>query len=436
MSHIREIIAREVLDSRGNPTVEVEVVTVDGARGRAIVPSGASTGRWEAVELRDGDPGCYGGKGVGQAVANVRELIAPALCGQPVENQAALDALMVEMDATPNKSRLGANAILGVSLACAHAAAAVRGVPLFHYLAGVWSEHQSARGRSPAAFGWQPVLPMPMVNMISGGLHAGRNLAFQDFLVMPLGASTIRQAMEWVVRVYRRLGRLLAERGYESVLVGDEGGYGPRLRSDREALELIVEAIAHAGFTPGRDFGIAIDVASTHFFADDRYQLAGERLTNEQLVDRLAEWVECHPIVSIEDGCAEDDWTGWRMLTDRLGGKVQLVGDDLFVTNISRLTRGVVARVANAVLVKPNQIGTLTETLAVIAEAKAAGYRTVISARSGETEDTTIAHLAVATGAGQIKIGSVVRSERLAKYNELLRIEEQLGASAALTRFP
>jgi enolase len=435
MTPIERITAREVLDSRGNPTVEVEVIAA-GSQGRAMVPSGASTGRWEAAELRDGDANRYDGMGVLQAVANVTTSIAPALIGQPVEDQVSIDRHLVELDATPNKSRLGANAVLGVSLGCAHAAAAVRGVPLFRHLAQLVSEHSGID--DPRSLNPRPAisLPMPMVNMISGGLHAGRNLAFQDFLIMPLGATSVRQAIEWVVRVYRWLGRVLAQRGYEAALVGDEGGYGPRLRSDREALDLIVESIARAGFTPGRDVSIAIDVASTQFWNDDRYQPAAESLTSAQLVDRLAEWVDGYPIVSIEDGCAEDDWDGWHTLTNRLSDRVQLIGDDLFVTKAARLARGITNRVANAVLVKLNQIGTLTETLEVIAQAKAAGYRTIVSARSGETEDATIAHLAVGAAAGQIKIGSITRSERLAKYNELLRIEEQLGASAALARFP
>jgi enolase len=431
MSKIQGIQAREVLDSRGNPTVEVEVSCDDGSRGRAIVPSGASTGRHEAVELRDGDPARFGGKGVLRAVNHVRDTIAPALIGQDVFDQSSLDLRMVKLDGTPNKSRLGANAILGVSLACAHAAAASRRVPLFEHVATLWQAtlHQLAISNQQSAI----CLPLPMVNMISGGLHAGGNLDVQDFLIIPVGAASYGESLNWIVAVYRSLGRVLSTQGYEATLVGDEGGYGPRLRSNREALELLVEAITAAGFTPGADVSIALDVASTHFYDKGRYRLAAatsEELSAAEMVNMLAGWVESFPIVSIEDGCAEDDWNGWRLLTERLGSRVQLIGDDLFVTNPARLARGISNRVANAVLIKPNQIGTLTQTLLVTAQAKADGYRTIISARSGETEDTTIAHLAVATDAGQIKIGSVARSERLAKYNELLRIEEQLGDRA------
>jgi len=440
MSKIQKIHAREVLDSRGNPTVEVEVACDDGSRGRAIVPSGASTGRHEAVELRDGDSARFDGKGVLKAVGHVRETIAATLIGQDVCDQATIDRGMIQLDGTPNKSRLGANAILGVSLACAHAAAAAQQVRLFEYLAGLWDsispaaipdaqrvELQQSKIKNQKS---KILLPLPMVNMISGGLHAGGNLDLQDFLIMPVGAVSYREALGWIVAVYRSLGAVLSRHGYEATLVGDEGGFGPRLRSNREALELIVEAISASGFEPGRDVAIALDVASTHFYDSGRYRLTAakrEDLSAADMVDSLASWIDSFPIVSIEDGCAEDDWEGWRLLTERLGDRVQLIGDDLFVTNQARLAEGIQRRVANAILIKPNQIGTLTETLAVIAQAKTAGYRTIISARSGETEDTTIAHLAVATAAGQIKIGSVARSERLAKYNELLRIEEQLG---------
>ncbi len=436
MAKIRTIHAREVLDSRGNPTVEVEVTCDRGGRGRAIVPAGASTGSHEAVELRDGDLSRFHGKGCMKAVANVNETIGPQLIGRNVEHQDEIDRQMVALDGTPNLSRLGANAVLGVSLACAHAAADARGVPLFEYLNQLWidtaksCQSEISNLKSQISNLASPMLPLPMVNMISGGLHAGDNLDFQDFLVMPVRAKSMRESLGWIAAIYRSLGHVLAARGYESILVGDEGGYGPRLRSNREAVELIVEAIGAVNLTPGKDVAIAIDVASTHFFRDGRYRIAsGDHgvLGSDALVDLLADWVDRYPIISIEDGCAEDDWDGWRQLTERLGNRVQLIGDDLFVTNPARLARGIAAGVANAILVKPNQIGTLSETLLVIAQAKAAGYRTIISARSGETEDTTIAHLAVATAAGQIKIGSVARSERLAKYNELLRIEEHLG---------
>jgi enolase len=413
---ISHIHAREVLDSRGRPTVEVEV-TAGSARGRAIVPSGASTGRHEAVELRDGDPARYCGLGVRKAVRHVREVLAPALLGRAVTDQEGIDARMIELDGTPNKGRLGANAILGVSLACAHAAAAARGVPLWRYL--------DTDGRA--------VLPLPMVNLISGGLHAGGNLDFQDFLFLPVAARSYSEALEMTVAVYRVLGAVLRKHGFEGVLVGDEGGYGPRLHSNEQAVELILEAFTQTGLTPGREAALALDVAASHFYRDGAYYLheGGEKVLDAgAMVERLARWVRDYPIFSIEDGLAEDDWEGWRQLTATLGDKAQLIGDDLFVTHPDRLKRGIREQVANAVLVKVNQIGTLTETFAVVRIAREAGYRAVISARSGETEDATLADLAVATGAGQIKIGSVARSERLAKYNQLLRIEEELGRFA------
>jgi enolase len=411
---ITRLHAREVLDSRGRPTVEVEVHIRHQFRGRAIVPSGASTGRHEAVELRDGDPARYGGLGVRKAVRHVNEVIRRELVGRDVSNQAGIDRRLCELDGTPTKSRLGANAILGVSLACAHAAAAAYGLPLWRYL--------DAAGRAR--------LPLPMVNMISGGLHAGGNLDFQDFLLLPIAARSYSEALEMAVAVYRALSGVLGRRGLEGVLVGDEGGFGPRLASNEQAVELVLEAIAAAGLTPGRDAGLALDVASTHFYRDGRYHLrekGGQALEAGQMVERLLRWVESYPILSIEDGLAEDDWEGWRLLTQTLGGRVQLIGDDLFVTNPDRLRQGVEQGVANAVLVKVNQVGTLTEALAVVEQARGAGYRCVVSARSGETEDTTLADLAVGTGAGQIKVGSVARSERLAKYNQLLRIEEEMG---------
>jgi enolase len=413
---IVRVHAREVLDSRGRPTVEVEVTCRDGAHGRAIVPSGASTGRHEAVELRDGDPTRYGGKGVRKAIANVGDLLTPRLLGLPATEQAHVDRVLCEIDGTLDKSRAGANAILGVSLAVARAAAASKGIPLWRWL--------DADGLAR--------LPLPMVNLISGGLHAGGNLDFQDFLLLPIGARTYSEALEMSVAVYRALSAVLTRHGFEGVLVGDEGGFGPRLHGNEQAVGLILEAITAAGFVPGKDAALAIDVASTHFHRDGRYHLRADdkALTADEMTALLKRWVDTYPIFSIEDGLAEDDWDGWRNLTAALGARVQLIGDDLFATNPARLKRGIEERVANCVLVKVNQIGTLTETLAVVRMAREAGYRAVISARSGETEDAFLADLAVATGAGQIKIGSVTRSERLAKYNQLLRIEEEIGTAA------
>jgi enolase len=419
---ITRIAAREVLDSRGNPTVEVEVHCEAGAHGRAIVPSGASTGRHEAVELRDGDPVRHGGKGVRKAVANVHNEIAPRLIGTSVAEQERIDRSLCELDGTPNKARLGANAILGVSLACAHAAAASRGLPLWRHLA--------ADG--------EPRLPLPMVNLISGGLHAGGNLDFQDFLLLPIGARSYSEALAMSVSVYRALSAVLTRHGFEGVLVGDEGGFGPKLHGNEQAVQMCVEAIRAAGCEPGRDAALALDVASTHFHHAGCYRLkatAGLALSADDMVHMLRRWADDYPILSIEDGMAEDDWDGWQKLTKELGRRVQLIGDDLFVTNPERLRRGIDAGTANAVLVKVNQIGTLTETLQVVRLARQAGYRPVISARSGETEDSTIADLAVATGAGQIKIGSVARGERLAKYNQLLRIEEEMGGAAPFARW-
>jgi enolase len=419
---ITRVVAREVLDSRGNPTVEVDVHCKGGARGRAIVPSGASTGRHEAVELRDGDPSRFGGKGVRKAVANVNEQIAPHLLNRSASEQERIDRLLCKLDGTPNKSRLGANAILGVSLACAHAAAAGYREPLWRRLA-------------PDC---QPRLPLPMVNLISGGLHAGGNLDFQDFLLLPIGARSYSEALAMAVNVYRALSTVLIRHGFEGVLVGDEGGFGPKLHGNEQAVQMCVEAIRAAGYEPGRDAALALDVAASHFHHADCYRLkatAGVALSADDMALTLRRWVDDYPILSIEDGMAEDDWTGWAKLTKDLGRRVQLIGDDLFVTNPQRLRRGIESGVANAVLVKVNQIGTLTETLEVVRMARQAGYRAVISARSGETEDSTIADLAVATGAGQIKIGSVARSERLAKYNQLLRIEEEMGTAAPFARW-
>jgi enolase len=433
MAELKSLKARQVLDSRGRPTVEVDVVASTGALGRAIVPSGASTGRHEALELRDTDNPRYGGLGVTRAVENVMREIAPAVLGMDLDDQAKLDARLIALDGTPNKGRLGANALLGVSLAVAHAAAAARGEDLFVHLNRIWRDQSDPAGKAPGSF--EPALPLPMVNMISGGLHAGGNLDIQDVLIIPVGAESYSEALEMIVAMYRALGAVLKERGFESSLVGDEGGYGPRLRSNEQAFEVVVDAMLACGFEPRRDVAIAVDIASTHFFdpAREVYQLGaiGERaLDSEGMIDLLTAWSERYPIISIEDGLAEDDWAGWTALTKRLADSIQLIGDDLFATQVARLRLGIERRAGNAVLIKLNQVGTLTETFDALRLAREHGFRTVVSARSGETEDTTIADLAVATAAGQIKIGSVARSERLAKYNRLLRIEEKLGADA------
>ncbi|OJW21501.1 MAG: phosphopyruvate hydratase [Planctomycetales bacterium 71-10] len=431
MATLRALKARQVLDSRGRPTVEVDAIADGGAVGRAIVPSGASTGRHEALELRDGDPGRYAGLGVGKAVENVRAAIAPAIAGMDLDDQAAIDAALLALDGTPNKSKLGANALLGVSMAVAHAAAAARGEELFVHVNRLWKGR--AAGLDPAV-PREPTMPLPMVNMISGGLHAGRNLDIQDVLFIPTGAESYSHALETIVAMYRAVGGVLKELGAESVLVGDEGGYGPKLENDEQALRVVVDAMLACGLTPGVDGHIALDVASTHFFdpATGSYRLSNvaRPMDSAGMVDLLAGWVDRYPIISIEDGVAEDDWGGWKALTDRLGDRVQLIGDDLFVTQTARLERGVASGAANAVLIKVNQVGTLTETLDALVLARRAGFRPVVSARSGETEDATIADLAVGTAAGQIKIGSVARSERLAKYNRMLRIEEDLGPDA------
>lgn len=430
MPTLSQLKAREVLDSRGRPTVEVEATASNGAVGRAIVPSGASTGRHEALELRDTDDRRHGGQGVLRAVRHVHAEIAPELNGADLDDQFALDARLVALDGTPNKSRFGANAVLGVSLAVAHAAAAARGEELYVHLNRLW------RQKAGPGLGDGPVLPLPMVNMISGGLHAGANLDFQDFLIIPVGASTYSEALEMSTLVYRAVGAVLRGMGEVTAhLVGDEGGYGPRLRTNAQAVQTILEAVLACGLEPGRDVAVALDVAATHFFDPDtdRYCLSAtgdDELDAEGMAALLEHWARLYPIVSIEDGLSEDDWDGWTALTARLGRSVQLIGDDLFATQASRLRRGVEQKAANAVLIKLNQVGTLSETLDAIHLARRHGYRTVVSARSGETEDTTIADLAVATGAGQIKIGSVARSERLAKYNRLLRIEEHLGPRA------
>ena len=427
MSTLVGLKAREVFDSRGRPTVEVEATADNGTIGRAIVPSGASTGRHEAIELRDADcPKRHGGRGVQRAVQNVQGAIAAAVTGWDLEDQAGLDAKLIALDGTPNKGRLGANAVLGVSLAVAHAAAAVRGEELFVYLNRRWRE------RLQPGEDAEPTLPLPMVNMISGGLHAGANLDFQDFLFLPVGARSYSEALETTVCLYHALGETLKQKGHRSALVGDEGGYGPLLRTNAQAVDLILEAAIDCDLRLGREVAIALDVAASHWHdsAAGTYHLAAtgdERLDSGGMIALLEHWVRQYPILSIEDGLAEDDWDGWRRLTERLGSSVQLVGDDLFATQPDRLRLGIERGAANAILIKLNQVGTLSETFDALLLARRNGYRTIVSARSGETEDTTIADLAVATGAGQIKIGSVARSERLAKYNRLLRIEEALG---------
>ncbi|WP_337175196.1 phosphopyruvate hydratase [Paludisphaera sp.] len=431
MPTLRALKARQVLDSRGRPTVEVDAIADGGARGRAIVPSGASTGRHEALELRDGDPSRYAGLGVTKAVANIGATIAPAIRGMDLDDQAAIDAALLALDGTANKSRLGANALLGVSMAVAHAAAAARGEELFAHVNRLWKA--KAAGLDPSV-PREPTMPLPMVNMISGGLHAGRNLDLQDVLFIPTGADGYSQALETIVAMYRAVGDVLRKMGAEANLVGDEGGYGPRLGDDEQALKVVVGAMLACGLTPGVDGHIALDVASTHFHdpATGTYKLSNvpRPMDAGAMVDMLAGWVDRYPIISIEDGVAEDDWEGWKSLTARLGDRVQLIGDDLFVTQTARIERGIASGAANAVLIKVNQVGTLTETLDALALARRAGFRPVVSARSGETEDATIADLAVGTAAGQIKIGSVARSERLAKYNRMLRIEEDLGPRA------
>lgn len=433
MPTLKALKARQVLDSRGRPTVEVDAIASTGAVGRAIVPSGASTGRHEALELRDGDPARYGGLSVFSAVANVTSQIAPAVMGMALSDQAALDAKLIAADGTPNKGRLGANAVLGVSLAVAHAAAAASGEELFVHLNRLWRQRVESSGAK--GVGVEPELPLPMVNTISGGLHAGGNLDIQDVLIMPVGASRYSQALEMTVAVYRAVGRALWKSGFESALVGDEGGFGPRLKFDEQALAIVKTAIAECSFESYHDVAIALDVAASHFYdpASGTYKVRslGERkLKSAELIDRLADWAQAFPVLSIEDGLAEDDWDGWAALTARLGRSIQLIGDDLFATSVPRLEQGIARHAGNAILIKLNQVGTLTETFDAMLLARRHGFRTVVSARSGETEDTTIADLAVATAAGQIKIGSVARSERLAKYNRLLRIEEILGDDA------
>ncbi len=413
MPNIINIFAREVLDSRGNPTVEVEVFTESGAFGRAIVPSGASTGEHEAIELRDGDKSRYLGKGVLQAVKNVNEIIAPNLVGYDVTFQTAIDKAMLDLDGTPNKSKLGANAILGVSLAVARAAADYVGLPMYLYLGGFNAKQ----------------LPTPMMNIINGGSHADNNVDFQEFMIMPVGAPTFKEALRMGAEVFHNLKKVLSGYGFNTA-VGDEGGFAPDLDSNEAGVKVIIEAIEKAGYVPGKDVYIAMDVAASEFYNKETklYELKGEgkELNSAEMVDFYAALVEKYPIISIEDGLDENDWDGWKVLTDVLGKKIQLVGDDLFVTNTEKLSQGIEKGIANSILIKVNQIGSLTETFNAIEMAKRAGYTAVVSHRSGETEDTTIADIAVATNAGQIKTGSLSRTDRIAKYNQLLRIEEEL----------
>lgn len=415
MAMITEVYAREILDSRGNPTIEVEVCLEDGSVGRAAVPSGASTGAHEAVELRDDDKNRYLGKGVTKAVDNVNDVIAEALIGLEATRQVEIDEMLIRLDGTPNKGKLGANAILGVSMAVAKAAAASVGLPLYLYLGGVYAQE----------------LPVPMMNILNGGQHADNNVDIQEFMIMPVGAASFSEALRMNAEIYHGLKTLLNAKGLGTGL-GDEGGFAPNLKSNEEAIEVILEAVKKAGYKPGEDIMIALDVAASEFYKDGKYQMEGEGLvkTSNQMVDYLAALCEKYPIVSIEDGLAEDDWKGWKALTKKLGTKVQLVGDDLFVTNEERLLEGIKNDTANAILIKVNQIGTLTETFNAIETAKRAGYTCIISHRSGETEDTTLADIAVAVNAGQIKTGAPARTDRVAKYNQLLRIEEDLGGAA------
>ncbi len=413
MATIVEVFAREILDSRGNPTVEVEVITESGFSGLAQVPSGASTGKFEAVELRDGDRKRYNGKGVRKAVKNVEEKIAPEIIGLDVRDQALIDQLLIELDGTANKKRLGANAILGVSLAVAKAGAEATGLPLYAYIGGVGAR----------------TLPVPLMNIINGGAHADNNLDIQEFMIVPAGAPSFSESLRMGAEVFHTLKGILHKRGL-STAVGDEGGFAPSLSSNSEAIELILEAIKRAGYKEGKDVFIALDVASTELYKRGKYTIEGKTLNSEEMVEYLEGLVNNYPVVSIEDGMAEEDWKGWKLLTERLCSKTQLVGDDLFVTNTERLARGIKEFVANSILIKLNQIGTLTETLEAVEMAHKAGYTTIISHRSGETEDTTISDVSVAVNSGQIKTGSLSRTDRLAKYNQLLRIEEELGSTA------
>jgi len=415
MSHIVDIVGREILDSRGNPTIEVDVQLESGVRGRASVPSGASTGQHEAVEKRDGDQERYNGKGVLEAIQAVNDEIFENLCGMRVQSQMLIDQTLIDLDGTPNKERLGANALLGVSLAVAHAAAKEEGQPLYRYIGGIYAH----------------VLPLPLMNIINGGAHADNVIDFQEFMIVPLGAPTFGESVRWGVEIFHALKKNLFEAGF-STNVGDEGGFAPALPSTTSALDFILKSIETAGYKPGEEVGIALDVAASEFYRDQHYHMKGEKkiFKAEALVDFYQDLVKNYPIVSIEDGMAEDDWHGWQVLTQTLGNQVQLVGDDLFVTNPLRLAEGLEKGVANSILIKLNQIGTLTETIRTVDLAHRSGYTTIMSHRSGETEDSTIADLAVALNCGQIKTGSLSRSDRLAKYNQLLRIEEELGEQA------
>ena len=413
MTFITDVKAREVIDSRGNPTVEVEVALECEAVGRAIVPSGASTGEHEAVELRDGDKKRFLGKGVLKAVKNVNDVIFPEIEGLDATKQTEIDKILIELDGSDNKGKLGANAILGVSMACARASANAVGLPLFQYLGGANAK----------------TLPVPMMNVINGGQHADNNVDIQEFMIMPKGAGNFHEALRMGCETFHSLKKVLASKNY-ATSVGDEGGFAPNLQSNEEAVQLLIEAIEKAGYKPGHDIFIAMDPASSEFYKDEKYLIDGKQMTSEELVDFYANLCSKYPIISIEDGLAEDDWDGWKIMTDKLGKKIQIVGDDLFVTNTTRLKKGIESNIANSILIKVNQIGTLTETFDAIEMAKRAGYTSVISHRSGETEDTTIADIAVAMNTGQIKTGSASRTDRIAKYNQLLRIEEMLGSSA------
>jgi enolase len=415
VAKISRIRAREILDSRGNPTVEVEVELSDGTKGQAAVPSGASTGKYEVLELRDGDTSRFKGKGVLTAVNNVNQKIAPTIVGMSATDQTAIDRKLIELDGTPNKSRLGANAILGVSLAAAHAAANQAHISLYHYL-----------GKAKTY-----TLPVPLMNILNGGKHAADSTDFQEFMVVPAGATSFHRTLQMGAEIYHSLKKVLQDKGLNTN-VGDEGGFAPSLPSNKNAVEAILSAIEKAGYQPGRDCFIALDPAASEFYQDGRYVLAkeGASLSTEEMVKYYVKWVSAYPIISIEDGLAEDDWAGWQLLTQKLGDKVQLVGDDLYTTNVSRLTRGIKLKASNSILIKPNQIGTLTETITAIKMAQQAGWTAVVSHRSGETEDTTIADLAVGLNTGQIKAGAPGRSERTAKYNRLLRIEDELGKKA------
>ena len=413
MTTIVDILAREIIDSRGNPTVEVEVVLEDGSMGRAAVPSGASTGEHEAVELRDGDKKRYLGKGVLKAVENVNDKIGPEIVGLDAADQVLIDQTMIELDGTDNKGNLGANAILGISLATAKAAAASFCMPLHRYIGGTNAK----------------ILPLPMMNIINGGAHADSGLEIQEFMIMPAGAEDFSGALRMGIEVFHHLKTILKKKGL-SIAVGDEGGFAPNLKTNEQAVEIIMHAIKAAGYKPGKDIFIALDAASSEFFEKGSYTIEGKKLSSDRLADYWTRLVKSYPIISIEDGMAENDWDGWKLLTEKIGNAVQLVGDDLFVTNTKILSKGIKQRVANSILIKVNQIGTLTETLEAIEMAKKAGYTAIISHRSGETEDTIIADIAVATNAGQIKTGSASRTDRIAKYNQLIRIEEELGESA------